>query len=152
MKSHTFNYAIAISAGMLLALMIAYNSQLAGYSSPVAAAWIAHGIGTVVAILLVFVLTGKQKKSLKVENKPPLWSYLGGVPGALTVVLAAITVNSRLGLSSSLALMLVGKIMFGFFCDGLGLLGAKKRRLRFYDFIIGFTIFIGSLLIITFRV
>ncbi len=63
----------------------------------------------------------------------PFWAYLGGIPGAATVVLAAITVNSPLGLSGSLALIMAGQVLFGLSCDALGLFGLTKRSLTLKD-------------------
>lgn len=41
----------------------------------------------------------------------------GGIPGALTVLLAAIAVNSPLELAGTLGLMLTGQIVFGLIAD-----------------------------------
>jgi transporter family-2 protein len=154
MNTQAFNYVIALVSGMLLALMIACNSQLASYSSPTSASWVAHGIGVVVAFLLLSVTTklvSNGKSCAAASAKTPLWAYLGGVPGALTVVLAAITVNSQLGLSSSLALMLVGKVVFGLVCDMFGFFGVRKKRLSLHDVTVVMLIMLGSAMIIYFR-
>lgn len=37
----------------------------------------------------------------------PPWAWLGGLPGALTVVLAALCLNSPLGMAGTLALLLL---------------------------------------------
>ena len=81
-------------------------------------------------------------------TKPPRWAYLGGLPGAFTVVLAGITVNSRLALPGTVAFMLVGQVAFGIVSDGLGLFGVAKRRITLLDLAAGTTILAGSALII----
>ncbi|WP_026179799.1 DMT family transporter [Hahella ganghwensis] len=133
------DWVLALGAGVLLAVMININSQLAEFSSPVVASWVAHGVGGLAAWGLCLVV-GSRKHSVAqrqsrgaAAGRIPFWCYLGGVPGAMTVVLAAVTVNSPLGLSGSLALMLVGQILFGLLCDYFGLFGIPRRKLQWRD-------------------
>lgn len=63
----------------------------------------------------------------------PLWCYLGGIPGAFTVLLAAITVNSPLSLSGSIVLMLAGQIVTGLIIDHFGLMGLTRRKVTSRD-------------------
>lgn len=96
---------MAFVAGGLLALMIQLNSQLASAGSPLLASWIAHGTGALTALLL-WLFMGRRKAAPSPggpeQNKQPkrtlpLWAWLGGLPGAMTVILAAICVNSPWG-------------------------------------------------------
>ena len=123
------NCGLALFSGGLLALMITINSTLAGYSSPVLASWLAHGVGTLVALLLLLLLQGFTAfgSSTGSGSVAPLWAYLAGVPGAFTVVLAAITVNSSLGLSASIGLIMAGQVGFSLISDRLGLFGLSKK-------------------------
>lgn len=121
---------LALAAGAVLALMIDFNSLLARHSSPLFAAWTAHGIGAVAALGLAlwrrrawFVAAA----STSADATWPRWIYLGGVPGALTVLLAAVTVNGPLGFSGTLALMLAGQMLFGVVADRFGWLGLARR-------------------------
>ena len=50
---------LALGAGALLALMIAINSLLASYNSPLLASWLAHGMGAITAWLLPRALIGQ---------------------------------------------------------------------------------------------
>ncbi|PKG57840.1 hypothetical protein CXF83_06255 [Shewanella sp. Choline-02u-19] len=135
MKTHPFNLSLALAGGITLASMIAINSTLASYSSPLLAAWVAHGIGAITSfIILMFVnIFVAGKMAIRPTAGTPFWAYLGGIPGALTVILAAITVNSPLGLSSSLALMMVGQVLFGVVSDSFGLFGLAKRSINLID-------------------
>lgn len=147
---------VALCSGVLLALMIKLNSQLALYSSPLWASWIAHGIGALTVLLMLFLLRkmlmGKEAKSaLNADaNLPglPWWAYLGGVPGAATVVLAAVTVNSELALAGTLALMLVGQLILSCIFDSCGYFGVVKRRIRFTEVIAMVMILLGAMLVI----
>ncbi|WP_394827791.1 DMT family transporter [Pendulispora albinea] len=153
MMGRSTDWLLALAGGALLAVMIDFNSLMAKHSTPVLASWIAHGIGSVAALALV--LLGSQffrrAKDGAARTKGPPWAYLGGVPGALTVVLAAIAVNSRLALSGTLALMLVGQVLFGIVCDRFGLFGIAKRKLVLTDFYVVVSILAGSALLIFFR-
>lgn len=135
MKTHPLNLSLALAGGVTLASMIAVNSQLASYSSPLLASWIAHGIGAVTSLIVLIAVSALAGRKMPVLPKTgtPFWAYLGGIPGAATVVLAAITVNSPLGLSGSLALIMAGQVLFGLSCDALGLFGLTKRSLTLKD-------------------
>jgi transporter family-2 protein len=117
---------MALAAGIVLAVMIDWNSQLARHSSPLFASWVAHGVGAMASLALVTLLSARTAGGKAgPEGRWPLWSYLGGIPGAFTVLLAAITVNSALGLAGTLALMLIGQMVFGIIADAFGFFGLQ---------------------------
>lgn len=156
MNGLTVNWILAFSGGILLTLMIDFNSQMAEYTSPVFASWIAHGIGSISSFIIFNIIHRLLKKNSDVEikntiRKSSLWTYLGGIPGAMAVILAAITVNSELGLAGALALMLVGQVIFGVISDHFGLFGSLKRSIAFTDFVVVGCVLVGSWLIILFR-
>lgn len=129
-KSIDWTIMFALIAGVVLAIMTDWNSQLARHSSPLFASWAAHGIGAVASTILVAVFSvGGTATSVEGRHQHwPLWSYLGGIPGAFTVLLAAITVNSTLGLAGTLALSLVGQMAFGVLADFFGFFRLRRRR------------------------
>lgn len=139
MKAYPVNLILALGGGVALASMIAVNSQLAVYSSPLLASWVAHGIGAVTSLAVLMLINGlvdaKQSVLLpsKKPFKTPIWAYFGGIPGALTVILAAVTVNSPLGLSGSIAFIMAGQVLFGVVSDTFGLFGLTKRPMTFRD-------------------
>ncbi|UTH72619.1 DMT family transporter [Chromobacterium sp. IIBBL 290-4] len=118
---------LALLAGILLALMIHSNSRLARYSNPISASWLAHGIGALTALLIWWIYPSKTQP--RGMEKAPLWSYLGGMPGALAVALAAITVNSPLAMSGTLALGMAGQALLGLAADQWGWFGLPRRAL-----------------------
>ncbi|QRK04329.1 DMT family transporter [Archangium violaceum] len=152
MRGRSTDWLLAMAGGALLALMINYNSLLAKHTTPVFASWVAHGLGAVAAFALV-VLYSRLFRSPGKEMEPqrakvPLWFYLGGIPGTLTVILAAVTVNSGLSLSGTIALMLLGQVLFGLVSDYFGLFRTPKRRIVATDFLVALCILSGSALII----
>lgn len=152
-KSTDWTILLALIAGVVLAVMIDWNSQLARHSSPLFASWTAHGVGAVASMALVMLLSlkGKATAAGVPHQRWPLWSYLGGVPGAFTVLLAAITVNSVLGLASTLAVMLVGQMVFGVLADHFGFFRLQRRRPLLRE-AAGFAlVLVGSIVIIMAR-
>ncbi|GGY23432.1 DMT family transporter [Paludibacterium paludis] len=142
---------LAIAGGVLLAMMIDSNSQLARHTSSVFASWVAHGVGAAVALLLVGSvawLAGKKGARPVRTPRAPLWSYLGGLPGAFTVILAALAVNGPLSLSGAIALMMVGQVLFGLVSDHFGWLGVPARRIRPTDLAVVACVLCGSGMII----
>ncbi|AEA64218.1 conserved membrane hypothetical protein [Burkholderia gladioli] len=145
------DWLVALAGGVLLALMIDSNSWLARYSNPVHASWIAHGIGAAVALLLILVVERARRKrspSAASGAKAPAWFYLGGIPGALTVTLAAIAINGDLSLSGAIALMLLGQVLFGMLSDHFGLLRMPRRKIVAWDLVVVLCVLSGSALII----
>ncbi|SRR6266545_5879179 len=146
MIGRSADWLLAVAGGVLLALMIEFNSLLARFTSPVYASWVAHGLGGVAALALVAAFARARVR--KLPERPPLWFYLGGIPGAFTVILAAVAVNSRLALSGTIALMLVGQVVFGMLSDHFGLFRTPRRRLVLMDLVVSIAVLGGSALII----
>lgn len=145
---HATVFPLAIAGGVLLTLMTQANAVLAGYTDPLYASWAAHAIGALVAAALVPVFARRTPAPGPDEGRPPLWYYLGGVPGALVVVLSAIAVNSELALAGTVALMLTGQMIFGTVSDHLGLLHTPRRRVTGMDLAVAGCVLAGSVLIV----
>ncbi|MDX2319268.1 MAG: DMT family transporter [Moritella sp.] len=142
---------LAIIGGGLLALMININSQLSLETSAINASWIAHGLGSLVALGLFHMTKKRANPSSQIPGPVPRLYYLGGLPGAFTVILASITVNSAIGLSGTLALGLIGQLVCSILCETLGLFGLEKKQFNVIDLLpISFVVF-GSILIISQR-
>ncbi|QIF94073.1 DMT family transporter [Proteus vulgaris] len=144
---------IAVSSGILLSLMIMSNSYLASFTTPLTASWITHGIGTFFSFIIYILYLRKNQQSNRDKNKGNnnkikiLW-YLGGIPGAFTVLLAAITVNSPLSLSGSIILMITGQILFSVIVDARGWFGVEKRKITLRDLFMCLLLISGSALLI----
>ena len=139
---------IALSSGVLLSLMIMSNSYLASFTTPLTASWITHGIGTLFSLIIYILYSSKNQLKKQSKNKIKLQWYLGGIPGAFTVLLAAMTVNSPLSLSGSIILMITGQIIFSVIVDAMGWFGVKKRRITLVDLWMCFLLILGSALLI----
>ncbi|OBU02088.1 DMT family transporter [Morganella psychrotolerans] len=147
MKKNTVLPLFALLSGVLLTLMIMSNSYLSTFTSPLHASWLTHGIGSVVA-LVIWLSVKRHLPQSKSSGEISRWCYLGGIPGAFTVLLAAITVNSPLSLSGSLVLMLAGQIVTGLIIDHTGLMGLTKRKIIWRDILTLLLLLTGCTLII----
>ncbi|WP_305817290.1 DMT family transporter [Photobacterium leiognathi] len=137
---------LALLAGGLLALMIYLNSQLAHVTSALSASWIAHGIGAIFALGLFSLLKSNQDSPGLTRLSKLYW--LGGIPGSFTVILSSMTVNSKLGLSGTLALALVGQFGFSMVSEHFGFFKLRKREFTFIDITPIALVITGSLVLI----
>lgn len=133
MNTTTLHSILAMLSGVMLALMVDINSMLAAKTNAFQASWLAHGIGAIVAfILLRFSLWNKRAESniekIKTIKSRKLY-YLGGIPGAFTVVLASISVQSQVGLAGTLALGLVGQLVFSLLAEHFGWLQLNVKTI-----------------------
>lgn len=140
------HFAAAFGTGGLLSLMVLFNGTLAAYGSLFFASWVPHLTGTVTAVLFLLIL--RPERTARV--RPPLWVYLGGVSGAITVMLTSAALNSALALSGTIALGLAGQMVFSLFADMRGLFGLPQRTPVPRDYLALALIAAGSLILIFF--
>lgn len=145
-SNHPLYFAAAFGTGGLLSLMVLFNGTLAAFGSLFFASWVPHLTGSVAALLFLLVLRPKRAQ----VARPPLWVYLGGVSGAVTVMLTSATLNSALALSGTIALGLAGQMVFSLFADMRGLFGLPQRMPVRRDFVALALIVAGSLILIFF--
>lgn len=122
--SRPLQIAAALGTGALLSLMVLCNAEMTRNAGPLLGSLAPHATGTVVAALALALLARREGG----EDKAPTWAYLGGVSGALTVMLSSVAANTALALSGTLALGLLGQAVFGLAADRWGFLGLPRRR------------------------
>ena len=137
-------FAAAFGTGGLLSFMVLFNGTLAAYGSLFFASWVPHLTGTITALLVLSALKPKRAQA----KRPPLWVYLGGVSGAVTVMLSSAALNSGLALSGTIALGLAGQMIFSLFADMRGLFGLPQRTPVRRDILALVLIITGSLILI----
>lgn len=128
--------------------MVYLNGSVARHGGALFSSWMAHGTGTVAALLLL-PLWWKAIHPGDTSRSPiPLWAWLGGLAGAVTVIMTSTAANSPLALSGTVALGLAGQIVFSLAADRWGLFGIAKRPLHLGDGIALVLIAAGSALVI----
>lgn len=149
MTFRPLDLAAAFLSGGLLTFMVLLNGRLSLSGGPLFASWAAHGTGSLAAVILVLLFRDRGRKATTGQMGPaPLWAYLGGVSGAITVILSSVTVNTALALSGTLALGLAGQVGFSLLADRFGLFGFPKRRPDLRDMAAVGCICTGSLILI----
>jgi transporter family-2 protein len=121
---HPLHLLVALATGGLLSLMVLCNAEVTRHSDALLGSLAPHATGTVAAALLLAMLP----RHSATGERPPAWAYLGGISGAVTVMLSSIAANTALALSGTLALGLVGQAAFGLAADRWGLLGMPRRK------------------------
>ncbi|MCT4370518.1 DMT family transporter [Yangia mangrovi] len=148
-RPHPVEILAALCAGSLLTLMLLSNGMMAAHTTPIFASLTAHGVGTAVAVLLLLLFRLRTPPQPRMAaSRAPLWAYLGGISGALTVVVSTVVVNSSLALTGTMALGLAGQVVLALVFDATGALGLERRLPRRNDLLALAAIVAGTLLII----
>ena len=116
--------AAALGTGGLLSLMVLCNAEVTRHAGALMGSLLPHATGTLAAaVALALIARGGVPR-----DHAPAWAYLGGLSGAVTVMLSSLAANTALALSGTLALGLLGQAGFGLAADRWGLLGLPRRR------------------------
>ena len=142
--SRPIQIAAALGTGALLTLMVLCNAEMTRNAGPLLGSLAPHATGTVAAGLALAVLARPSGG----ERAAPAWAYLGGLSGALTVMLSSVAANTALALSGTLALGLVGQAAFGLAADRWGLLGLPRRKATTREMVALLLILGGSAILI----
>lgn len=122
-----FAVAAVIVGGAFTALQGPTNARLAGaVASPVNAALISFAVGTLVLAALAAAL--RTAPDMAATRALPFWAWLGGAYGAVFVVAAAFAVP-RLGVASTITLMIAGQLALSLVLDHFGWLGVPRQPL-----------------------
>ncbi|MHA6297528.1 DMT family transporter [Devosia sp. CAU 1758] len=148
-RTNPLHLLAAFASGGLLTFAVFFNAEAGRHGGALFSSWLAHGTGTVAAIIVLALLWFRDKPAVTaIAKKAPLWAYFGGISGAATVMLTSTAVNTPLALAGTLALGLAGQVAFGLAADQWGFFGLPKRRLTRRDAAAALLITAGSLLII----
>ncbi len=126
--------SLAIFAGAAIPFQSAMNASLGkSLLSPYFSALTVF----IVAILAMLIFIGLSRQGLPTINQfaaAPKWSYLGGILGALYVLLIVI-LAPKLGIGNVTVLVLTGQVLAAVVIDQFGLLGATVHPINWPRFI-----------------
>lgn len=145
MRPNFLTFIAAFATGGLISLMLLFNGTLAAYGSLLFSSWVPHLTGGVLAIAILLI---RKRPTPALATKAPWWAYLGGISGALTVVLTSASLNSALALSGTLALGLGGQMAFSLLADARGMMGLPQRTPTQSDYIALALIMAGAFVLI----
>lgn len=114
-----------VIGGALTALQGPTNARLAGaVNSPVNAALISFAVGTVALLVLAAAL--QSRPDVAATRALHWYSWLGGLYGAVFVVAAAYAVP-KLGVATTITLMVAGQMLLSLFLDHFGFMGVPRQ-------------------------
>ncbi len=136
------NMLLASLIGMVVTIMITFNSILSVEAGPLPALLIFHMVGILTAsIFLVF------QKTKQNHGKIPLYFYTGGIIGVM-VVFSNNLCFSVLGASVTLSLGIMGQSLGSILTDTTGFLNMKKHPFNVNKLFGFLLIFMGTLLMV----
>ena len=134
-----------IVGGALTALQGPTNARLAGaVASPVNAALISFAVGTIALMIVAAALHTKPDMAATRALPPAAW--LGGLYGAVFVVAAAYAVP-KLGVATTIVLMVAGQMMLSLILDHFGFMGVPKQPITMTR-LAGVAMLIGGVLLV----
>ena len=118
--------ALAVSAGVLMALQAPTNAVLGTLICPIETSLVSFSVG--LALILAITLVKSHGKIAPPRGVRP-WQCLGGAYGALVTTFMVIS-TPALGVSLLLAAMMFGQLVCAMVLDGAGLLGLARTRMN----------------------
>lgn len=136
--------AVAL-AGAATALQAPINARMMiAVGSPVNAAFMSFLVGTVALGVLAFSL--QARPDMAAARALPPWAWLGGLCGAVFVAAAAWGVP-RLGVATTITLMVAGQLILSLALDHFGAFGVPQQPLNLTR-IAGVALVVGGVLLV----
>jgi len=120
------NSSLALTAGVLIAVMVTVNGMLAATLGTGISLVVIHLVGLMTAGVALVI----KKSTRNIIKGVPFGYLLGGAVGVITVLLNNICVNN-IGVTMTLGLVLVGQIIASAIVEHFGLLGMQKKKISF---------------------
>ena len=125
MNPSLFAIIAVVVGGAAASLQAPTNAKLtAAVGSPVNAAFVSFAVGTVALGLLAVALQGRP--DMAASRALPWYAWIGGLYGAAFVVAATWGVP-RLGVATTIILMVAGQLLLSLLLDHIGFLGMPKQ-------------------------
>jgi len=118
------NKALAFSNGIFIAIMVLLNGLVAKKFGNYVGLVIIYGMGLLVSIVIIVV----KKQYKDIFNKIPYFLFTASIVGVLVLFLNNVCMNN-IGVSLTLALVLIGQIVFSAIFEHFGILGVIKKKL-----------------------
>ncbi|WP_312062219.1 DMT family transporter [Brevundimonas sp.] len=132
-------------AGAATALQGPTNAKLVtAVGSPLNAAFVSFAVGTVALGVLALIL--QARPDVGAMKALPWWAWMGGLYGCAFVVSAAWGVP-RLGVATTITVMIAGQLLLSLALDHFGALGVEKQPLSLGR-IVGVALVIGGVVLV----
>ena len=137
--------AIVALAGAATALQAPINARLAtAVGSSVNAALVSFAVGTIALIGLALVL--QVRPDMAATRALPWYAWVGGLCGVVFVIAATWGVP-RLGVATTITLMVAGQLLLGLILDHFGAFGAPRQPINIGK-MAGVALVIGGVLLV----
>ncbi len=130
------NNLISAFIGALIAIMTLFNGTLSNTFGNYTSSIIIHVIG-LFSITFVLLIT---RSRIKIQKGIPVYLYSAGAIGVFSVVFSNLSF-SKLGVSLTLALGLLGQSLSSIFIDHFGLLGMKVIKFEKRNVLVCYLLF-----------
>ena len=145
MQAPILVFLTLLLAGAATALQGPTNAKLVtAVGSPLNAAFISFAVGTVALGLLALAL--QTRPDVGAMKALPWWAWMGGLYGCAFVVSAAWGVP-RLGVATTITVMIAGQLLLSLALDHFGALGVEKQPLSLGR-IVGVALVIGGVVLV----
>lgn len=140
-----FTMLLVALAGAATALQAPINARMmTAVGSPVNAAFMSFLVGTVALGLLALSL--QARPDMAAAKALPVWAWFGGLCGAIFVVAATWGVP-RLGVATTITLMVAGQLILSLALDHFGAFGVPQQPLNLTR-IAGVALVVGGVLLV----
>jgi transporter family-2 protein len=134
-----------VIGGAATALQAPTNAKMMGaVGSPVNAAFVSFAVGTAALGILALVL--QTRPDMAASRALPWYAWVGGLYGAIFVVAAAWGVP-RLGVATTIILMVAGQLLLSIVLDHFGAMGMPKQPIS-WGRIAGVLMVVGGVLMV----
>lgn len=133
---------VALASGALLPVQAAYNTDLGKtMNSSVMASLISFAIGTL--SLLIYALVSRQSFTTDGLRQLPLYTWTGGVIGAVYVT-AVVLIYPRLGPSMSFCLLVLGQLLITLVFEHFNIL-TQEQHLITWQRLVGLVLVVAGI-------
>jgi transporter family-2 protein len=134
-----------VIGGAATALQAPTNAKMMGaVGSPVNAAFVSFAVGTAALGILALVL--QTRPDMAASRALPWYAWVGGLYGAIFVVAAAWGVP-RLGVATTIILMVAGQLLLSVVLDHFGAMGMPKQPIS-WGRVAGVLMVVGGVLMV----
>jgi transporter family-2 protein len=145
MQAPILVFLTLLLAGAATALQGPTNARLVtAVGSPLNAAFVSFAVGTVALGVLAMIL--QARPDVGAMKALPWWAWMGGLYGCAFVVSAAWGVP-RLGVATTITVMIAGQLLLSLALDHFGALGVEKQPLSLGR-IAGVALVIGGVVLV----
>lgn len=137
---------ILFIAGMMLSVMLVFNGALSAELGLITATFIVNLIGFAGAIIAGLLL---KIDFMNIFKKQPLYLYFGGAFSVIVILINTVSF-SKVGISLTIALSLVGQLIFSSIIDHFGLFNSKVIKFNAKK-ILGFSFMTLGILVMIYK-